>query len=87
MTRTQTAATIHVRLALFADLKRFLPKGHDGPLDFALPAGATVEDLLAAAGIPAREEITVGLNGDQGQRTSVLSDGDDVVLFSPMEGG
>jgi sulfur carrier protein ThiS len=87
MTGPRATASIHVRLALFADLKRFLPRGHDGPLEFDLHPGATVEDLLAAAGIPATEEITIGLNGDQGQRTSVLQSGDEVVLFSPMEGG
>jgi molybdopterin converting factor small subunit len=87
MAETGTVPKIAVRLTLFADLKRFLPKGHNGPLSFSLDDGATVETLLAAAGIPAKEEITVGLNGDQGQRDSVLKDGDEVVLFSPMEGG
>jgi molybdopterin converting factor small subunit len=87
MAETGTVPKIAVRLTLFADLKRFLPKGHSGPLSFSLDDGATVEALLAAAGIPANEQITVGLNGDQGQRDSVLKDGDEVVLFSPMEGG
>lgn len=87
MSDAQAPSAIAVRLALFADLKRFLPKGHDGPLTFALPAGASVEDLMRAAGIPANEEVAIGLNGDQGQRGSPLHDGDEVVLFSPMEGG
>lgn len=87
MSEVQALPTISVRLTLFADLKRFQPKGQQGPLTFALAPGATVRSLLAVAGIPASEEITVGLNGDQGQRESPLKDGDEVVLFSPMEGG
>ena len=87
MAESATVPKIAVRLTLFADLKRFLAKGQNGPLSFSLEGGATVETLLAAVGIPAKEEITVGLNGDQGQRDSVLKDGDEVVLFSPMEGG
>jgi len=87
MTDVQAAPRITVRLTLFADLKRFLPKGQSGPLAYQLVPGATVSSLLAAAGIPTTEEITIGLNGDQGQLQSPLEDGDEVVLFSPMEGG
>ena len=81
------AAQISVRVTLFADLRRFLPPGHEGPLTYTLPAGATVADLLEAIGIREEEEVTPGLNGDLAQRETVLHDGDDLVLFSPMEGG
>ena len=80
-------STIAVHLTLFADLKRFLPKGHEGPLTIAVADGATVEALLREAGIPASEEITIGLNGDQSTAAAILKAGDEVVLFSPMEGG
>lgn len=78
---------ISVRVALFADLRRFLPRGVEGPQTYPLPAGATVADLLTAIGIPAREEVTPGLNGELAARDAILHDGDDLVLFSPMEGG
>jgi sulfur carrier protein ThiS len=78
---------IRVRATLFADLRRFLPRGADGPRTYTLHAGATVAHLLAAIGIPAEDEVTVGLNGEQAARGTVLRDGDDAVLFSPMEGG
>ena len=78
---------ITVRVTLFADLRRFLPKGFDGPQTYTLPAGSTVAELLAAIGIPPEDEVTVGLNGEQAARETVLHDGDDAVLFSPMEGG
>jgi len=42
---------------------------------------------MAAASVPPEEDVTIGINGDQGARDSVLADGDDVVFFSPMEGG
>ncbi|MEE9277828.1 MAG: MoaD/ThiS family protein, partial [Dehalococcoidia bacterium] len=72
---------------LFADLRRFLPPGEDGPWAFSLPASATVAGLLAALGIPPDREVTIGLNGEIAQRETALHDGNDVVLFSPMEGG
>ncbi|MBA4179913.1 MAG: hypothetical protein C0506_04920 [Anaerolinea sp.] len=87
MSEVQAMPAITVRLTLFADLKRFLPKGHHGPLTVSLQPEATVASLLNATGIPAGEEITIGLNGAQGGRDSTLKDGDEVVLFSPMEGG
>lgn len=79
--------TIGVRVRLFADLRRFLPRGTDGPLHYTLRAGATVTDLLAAIGLPSEGEVTAGLNGDLAQRDTLLHDGDELVLFSPMEGG
>ena len=78
---------ITVRVTLFADLRRFLPKGADGPQMYTMPADSTVADLLAAIGIPAEDEVTVGLNGEQAARDTALRDGDDAVMFSPMEGG
>ncbi len=87
MAEAQASAQAHVRLTLFADLKRYLPKDENEPLNFHVEPGTTVRMLLAQAGIPASEEITVGLNGNQGDRDSILKDGDEVVLFSPMEGG
>lgn len=82
-----SASQIVVSVRLFADLRRFLPKGEDDPRRYLLPASASVQDLLNLLGIPAAEEITAGLNGDLTQPDSMLHDGDELVLFSPMEGG
>ena len=87
MPEARAEPLILVHLQLFADLRRFLPASQQGPLAVRLWPGATVRDLLDEAGIPLNEEITVGLNGEQGQFESALNDGDEVVLFSPMEGG
>lgn len=87
MSEPQTAPMIAVRLTLFADLRRFEPKGASGARVFSLSRGATVADLVTAAGIPATEDVTVGLNGERAALDAPLGDGDDVVLFSQMEGG
>lgn len=80
---------IVVTVTLFADLRRYLGKGVSGPQPYTLPAGATVADLIRLIGVPASEagEVTAGRNGDQALHDTVLNDGDDLVMFSPMEGG
>jgi molybdopterin converting factor small subunit len=82
-----TARQVGIRLALFADLRKHLPKGHEGPIDVAVPDGAPVAAVLAAAGIPAGGEITVAVNGELGSLATLLHAGDQVTLFTPMEGG
>lgn len=79
--------TIAVNVTLFADLRRYLPPGVDGPHRRTVPAGSTVADLLDAIGIPARTDLTVGLDGELADRDAPLRDGADVMLLSPMEGG
>jgi len=80
-------ATIAVNVTLFADLRRFLPPGVDGPHRRSVPAGSTVADLLTAIGIPAEADVTIGLDGELADRAAPLRDGADVMLLSPMEGG
>jgi sulfur carrier protein ThiS len=78
---------ITVSVTLFADLRRFLPRGSDGPQRYTLARNATVLDLLTAIGIAADAEITVAVDGELAERTARLRDGADVMLLSPMEGG
>jgi sulfur carrier protein ThiS len=79
--------SLDVRVTLFADLRKYLPAGQPGSRRFRLGAGATVADLVAELGIPPGELMTVGVNGELAAADTVLGDGDDVTLFSPMEGG
>jgi sulfur carrier protein ThiS len=81
------AGDMLVQVKLFADLRRYLPRGQEGPIPYKLPDGATVQDLLAAIGISPDQEITAGLNGELAARETPLHDGDELLLFSPMEGG
>ena len=81
------AQTIAVMLTLFADLRRFLPRGADGPQRLTLAPGATVADLLATVGIEPDTELTAAVDGELADRETPLRDGADVMLLSPMEGG
>ena len=84
---TPAAPAIAVTVTLFADLRRYLPPGADGPQRYTVPAGSRVADLLAAIGVPPDADVTVGLDGELAPRDSPLRDGADVMLLSPMEGG
>jgi sulfur carrier protein ThiS len=53
-----------VTVTFFADLRRYLPKGADGPQRYTVTPGATVADLLAAIGIDATSDITIAVDGD-----------------------
>jgi hypothetical protein len=79
--------TIAVNVTFFADLRRHLPRGADGPQRYELPGDATITDLLAAIGIPADADLTAALDGELAKRESPLHDGAEVMLLSPMEGG
>ena len=80
-------STIGVTVTFFADLRRFLPRGADGPQRYTVATGATIADLLAQIGIPDDAEITIGVDGEVAKREAALHDGADVMLLSPMEGG
>jgi sulfur carrier protein ThiS len=81
------AQTIGVSVTFFADLRRFLPRGADGPQRYRVAEGATLADLLAAIGIEPGAELTVAVDGELAGRDTPLHDGADVMLLSPMEGG
>lgn len=76
-----------VKVTFFADLRRFLPKGADGPQPYAISPGATVADLLLTIGIKPEEDVTVAVDGEIAERDTPLREGADVMLLSPMEGG
>ncbi|HBH03559.1 MAG: hypothetical protein A2W08_16075 [Candidatus Rokubacteria bacterium RBG_16_73_20] len=78
---------MHVTVTLFADLRRYLPRGAEGPQRLALPDGATLADLLAALGVAPDAELTAAVDGELAARDARLRDGAEVMLLSPMEGG
>jgi len=81
------AATITVTVVFFADLRRFLPRGTDGPQRYTVPSGATAADLLAAIGVEADAEVTIAVDGLLAGRDTPLREGVEVMLLNPMEGG
>lgn len=76
-----------ITVTLFADLRRFLPRGADGPQRYTLPESATLADLLADVGIEPGAPVTAAVGGELAGRHTPLSDGADVMLLSPMEAG
>jgi sulfur-carrier protein len=82
-----TADRVHVRVELFADLRQYAPQGVNGSHELELPAGSTMLDIIEHFGIPTDYEVTIGRNGEQAHREDVVADGDEIMLFSPMEGG
>ena len=85
-TRTHTG-TMTVMVTFFADLRRFLPRGADGPQRYTVPAGATIADLLGVIGVPPDADVTAAVDGEQADRDALLHEGAEVMLLSPMEGG
>jgi sulfur carrier protein ThiS len=76
-----------VTVIFFADLRRFIPRGQDGPQRYAIHDGAVVADLLAAIGIEQDAEVTIAVDGELAGRDTPLRDGVEVMLLNPMEGG
>jgi sulfur carrier protein ThiS len=81
------ARTISITVAFFADLRRFLPRGADGPQRYTVPEGATVADLLAAIGVEPGAEVIIAVDGGLAARETLLRHGAEVMLLNPMEGG
>ncbi len=81
------ARTVSVSVTFFADLRRFLPRGADGPQRYTLSEGATLADLLAAIGVAPEADVTAAVDGELAVRETPLRDGAEVLLLSPMEGG
>lgn len=67
-------------------LRRFRPDGSE-TFTVALPAGATVRDLIEASGIPWAKVLLVTVNGVQARDETALSHGDQVIFLAPMAGG
>lgn len=87
MDRPGDSPPISVSVVFFADLRRFLPKGGNGPQRYALASGATVADLLDTIGIEPDTDLTAAVNGELAARDTPLADNAEVMLLSPMEGG
>jgi sulfur carrier protein ThiS len=76
-----------VTVTFFADLRRFMPRGEDGPQRYTVHEGSAVADLLAVIGIEQDAEVTIAVDGELAGRDTPLRDGVEVMLLNPMEGG
>ena len=77
---------MHVMVEPLGNLRRYVSgSGSSAGLD--LPAGSTVRDALAAAGIPAGMLWNASVGGRLVYADTALTDGDRVLVFSPIGGG
>ncbi|MBU0490594.1 MAG: MoaD/ThiS family protein [Chloroflexi bacterium] len=79
---------ITVRVKLFATLRRYRPGlGIGEAFSVDLPAGATIEQLIAHLGLSGPEAKLIFVNVVSRDRAYVLAPGDDVSIFPPVGGG
>jgi molybdopterin converting factor small subunit len=77
---------VKIRVRCFTGMRRYAP---DDKADFPLEMteGATVRELLETLQIPADPWPFIAVNAQKVEANGALHDGDDVVMFTPMEGG
>jgi len=80
------ARTITIAVTFFADLRRFLPRGSEGPQRYTVPEGATAADLLAAIGVEPGAEVTIAVDGELGNRETPLRDGSGKLAVASLSG-
>ena len=83
--RIGSARAITVTVTFFADLRRFLPRGTDGPQRHTLSGNATIADLLALIGVAPDADVTAAVDGELADRETVLHEGADVMLLESDE--
>jgi len=78
--------TVHVTLR--SVLGKYRPDPRDRkPFDVRLPAGSTVDALLAKLGVPAHIARLVFVDHVRSDGSSVLVDGANVDVYPPVAGG
>ena len=79
---------MEIRVELFLRFRRFRPTGAgDGPLRLDVPETSTVADLLDLLDIPDRVQKVVLVDGNVCSPGTVLTEGQSVTVFPPLEGG
>lgn len=77
-----------ITVRLFTTLTSYLPPESDGTsFQAEIEAGATVHELIARVGIPARLPHIVMVNAHRVSPGNALKDGDTVSLFPAIGGG
>ncbi|NQW16969.1 MAG: MoaD/ThiS family protein [Chloroflexi bacterium] len=67
-------------------LRRHLEEGHKSAT-VTLPDGATVTDALSALGVSEDAQWNASIEGQLVYGDAEVSDGDHLLVFSPIEGG
>ena len=75
-----------VQVHLFANLVKYAPDGRKA-FSVELKPGASVRDLIGHLGIPPAEGKIILVNGRHSNEDTALSEGDEVVFMTLVEGG
>jgi len=75
-----------VRVRCFTGMRRYLPEGK-GDFAIELAEGADLRRLLDIMDVPPGIAPFIAVNGRKVAQDHLLRDGDEVVLFTHMEGG
>ncbi len=79
---------MRVDVILFGLLRDYLPSGATGNrATVEVAEGADVESVVLALQIPYRRVYALLVNGEQGEGSTRLSEGDEVTLMPPFSGG
>ncbi len=80
---------MQVRVKLMASLRSKLPPGSTGGVtQLQVKPGTSVAAALEQLGVPSAHIHLVTINGDmEPDRSRVLIDGDELVVFPPVAGG
>ena len=77
---------IHVKVQLFGILANHLSGEEKGKATLEIEESSTFKDLMDKIGV--RRKVTFAVNGEHDiDDTQVLSDGDEVLVFSSVSGG
>lgn len=74
-----------IKVRLFANFRAY-GKG-EGQFEKGLPKGSSLGDLIKDLGLPPEAPKVVLLNGRRVPLDQELTDGDEVTVFPPVEGG
>ena len=81
-----TDASVTVHVTLHGDVRRLRPKSDQDRFTVQTPGG-TINDLLDVLGARQYEQLIIAINNEIAPPDTLLHDGDDVLLSTPMEGG
>lgn len=78
-----------VCVRLFLTARKYASDHQDpaGRIQLEMTPGSTLEDLLAALGIPARAGLSILVNGQNPGGNVPLGDGDEVAILPALAGG
>ena len=77
---------MNIPVRLFATLERYTPDG-SGRAVLDLPRGSLIRDLIRELKMPEGTGWVLLVNGRVAGEDRELAQGDEVVLFPPVEGG